>query len=480
MRRFLFALLAFVMLGSTASAQAKRPNFLFVFTDDQRYDAMSVVQAEQGDKARFPWLKTPNMDRLAKQGVRFRNAFVVNSLCAPSRATLLTGQYGHKNGIVNNHTPFPVENVTWATLLRAAGYVTGYIGKWHMDGQKGQRPGFDFSASFIGQGKYVDCPIEVNGVSTPSKGWVDDVTTEYALRFIRQHKTKSFALAVGFKATHGPFDPPPRHQETYAGEQSRPVPNLGVKAIYRTGDDPAPKKKKAAAKGGTNLGYFRCITAADDNLGKLLDVLDELGLADNTVVIFTSDNGYYFGEHGLGDKRSAYEEALRVPYLVRYPPATGRGGRVIDALTTNVDAAPTFLDYAGVPIPKSMDGRSIRPLLEGRQTDWRQAFFYCYFFEKGFPQTPTTTAVRTESAVLIKYPGHDDWTEVYDLARDPYQLKNLAKEPAGAELRKTLEAEYERQSKAIEFRIPDFADRPAAAAAGVELLPPPIVAGKDE
>jgi arylsulfatase A-like enzyme len=472
-RTVLTWLLATLLLGAVApraaaqapAGKAQRPNFLFIYTDDQRWDAMGVVQREQGDKARFPWLKTPNMDRLASQGVRFRNAFVVNSLCAPSRASFLTGQYGHKNGVVNNHTPFPVDNVTWATLLRAAGYVTGYIGKWHMDGQKGQRPGFDFSASFIGQGKYFNCPIEVNGKVTETTGWVDDVSTDFALRFLRENKDRPFALAVGFKAAHGPFDPPPRHKDTFARAEARPVPSLKSKAIYRQdGDEPAKKKKKAAAKGGTNLGYFRCLAAADDNLGKLLDALEELGLAANTIVIFASDNGYYFGEHGLGDKRSAYEESIRIPLLVRLPgpPQKGGTGRVVDDMVLNVDLAPTLLDFAGVAIPKTMDGRSVRPLLEGRKTDWRRAFFYCYFFERNFPGTPTVTAVRTDNAVLIKYPGHDAWTELFDLTRDPYQLKNLFRDAGSADLRRRLEAEYDRQARAIAFRIPDFADTPKA------------------
>ncbi len=198
-----------VFLPAIAAADAapRRPNFLFIYTDDQRWDALSVVQREQGEKGRFPWLHTPHMDRVAAEGVRFRNAFVVNSLCAPSRASFLTGVYGYRNGIVNNHTPFPVENVTYASLLKQAGYVTGYVGKFHMDNQRGQRPGFDFSASFIGQGRYFDCPIEVNGQETPSKGWVDDVSTDYALSFLRTNREKPFALAVGFKATHGPFAP---------------------------------------------------------------------------------------------------------------------------------------------------------------------------------------------------------------------------------------------------------------------------------
>jgi arylsulfatase A-like enzyme len=437
---------------------ARRPNFVFVYTDDQRWDAMGVVQREHGERARFPWLKTPHMDRLAAEGVRFRNAFVVNSLCAPSRASFLTGCYGHVNGVVNNHTPFPVENVTHAGLLRQAGYTTAYVGKWHMDGQRGQRPGFDFSASFIGQGRYVDCPVEVNGKPTETKGWVDDVCTDYALQFLRENKDRPFLLVVGFKAAHGPFDPPPRRKGDYAGEEARAVPNFGTPAIYRGETRPPGADVKPGDKVPTNLNYFRCITAADDNLGRILQALDELKLADDTMVIFASDNGYYLGEHGLGDKRSAYDESLRIPLLVRYPKLGGKG-KAIDPLTLNIDLAPTLLDYAGVAVPKAMQGRSWRPLLEGRAGDWRKAFFYCYFYENNF-RVPTVTAVRSETAKLVKYPGHDEWTELFDLGKDPYEVKNLNKDPGAAALRKDLEAEYERQKAAVDFRIPPFADDP--------------------
>jgi arylsulfatase A-like enzyme len=450
-----FALLLALLCVGPAGAEPRKPNVVFVYTDDQRWDALSVVQAEQGDKARFPWLKTPNMDRLAAEGFRFRNAFVVNSLCSPSRASFLTGQYGHFNGVVNNHTPFPAKNVTHASLLKAAGYTTAYIGKWHMDGQTGQRPGFDFSASFIGQGQYFDCPIEVNGQSTPSKGWVDDVCTDYALQFIRANKDKPFSIVVGFKATHSPFEPPPRHAKTYEGEKLRGVPNLDLKPIYRE-----PDKQKVDSV-TSNLGVFRCVAGADDNLGRILKELDDLKLADDTVVVFASDNGYYLGEHGLHDKRSAYDESMRIPMLVRYPRLAGKGKK-IDQIALNIDLAPTLLDFAGVPIPKEMQGRSWRPLLEGEDANWRKAFYYAYFFENGgSPPTPSVTAVRTDTAKLIKYAGHDDWTEVFDLKNDPYEMKNLAKDAGAAALRKELEAEFDRQAKAIEFRIPDFADNPS-------------------
>jgi arylsulfatase A-like enzyme len=464
----LFLLPMLALLCEDSAADERKPNFVYIFTDDQRWDALGVVQREQGEKARFPWLRTPNLDRLAAEGVRFRNAFVVNSLCAPSRATLVTGQYGHVNGVVNNHTPHPPGNLSLPALLRPAGYVSAYVGKWHHGSQSGQRPGFDYSASFVGQGKYFDCPVEVNGVTTPTKGFIDDVTTDYAADFMRKNQDKPFLLILGYKTCHGPFTPPPRHEKTYEGDEARRVPNLGVRPPYRLAEAaPAGAKKKIAAIASdsptvpTNLNMFRGITAIDDNVGKLLQLLDELQLTEDTVVCFSSDNGYYLGEHGLGDKRSAYEEAMRIPMLVRYPRLITPGS-IENRMVLNVDPAATILDLAGVAAPPTMHGRSWKPIFEEKsEFPWRDSFFYCYFYERGFA-TPTTTAVRTESAKLIKYPGHDDWTEMFNLRDDPYETKNLANEPAYAELRKRLEAEYEEQSKAIGFHIPDFADKPPA------------------
>src|SRR5262245_50146306 len=187
MRPF-YALIVGQMLTAAAAAADRRPNVVFLYADDQRFDALSVVQKEHGDKGRFPWFQTPNMDRLAAEGTRFRNAFVVNSLCSPSRACLLTGRYSHHNGVCNNHTPSPATNVTYSDLLRKAGYATGYFGKFHHGQMPTPRPGFDHCASFIGQGRYVDCPIDVDGRRVDSKGWVDDVTTDYAIKFMTENK----------------------------------------------------------------------------------------------------------------------------------------------------------------------------------------------------------------------------------------------------------------------------------------------------
>jgi arylsulfatase A-like enzyme len=343
-----------------------------------------------------------------------------------------------------------------------------------MGGQRGHRAGFDYSASFIGQGKYFDTPFEINGKSTPTVGWIDDVSTDYTIDFIKRHRDKPFSVVLGFKSCHGPFEPPDRAKDRFAGARARPVPNLNVRAVYRDAGDTSPAAgklsevagdAKAKAADGTypvNLGYFRCVSAIDDNLGRLLKTLDELGLAEDTMVVFASDNGYYHGEHGLGDKRSAYEESLRIPLLVRYPRMIAKGS-VRDDLVLNIDLAPTLADFAGVAVPRQMQGRSWRPLFEGKSAGWRQSFLAEYFWESNFPTTPTLVAVRTHTAKLIKYPGHEEWTELFDLASDPYETRNLVKDSRHRELLAKMNAEFDEQVRATGFRIPDYAHKPGEA-----------------
>ena len=459
-RRAAVWLLAALACAVPLRAADRKPNFLFVYTDDQRWDAMGVVQREQGERARFPWFKSPSMDRLAAEGVRFRNAFATLSLCSPSRAAFLTGRYNHLNGVINNHTPFPTNSVTHATLLRAAGYRTAYIGKWHMGNQRGQRPGFDYSASFIAHGRYNDCPVEINGVSTPTQGWIDDVSTAFAIEWMKQNRDRPFSLVVGFKSPHSPrggANLPERLRNLHAGETSRPTPNLSARAVFH---GPAPEGGNPLhplAANSVHLDYLRHITGADENLGKLLDALDELGLTEDTVVVYTSDNGYYLGEHGLGDKRSIYEESLRIPLLVRYPRLLGKG-KIVDEMVLNIDLAPTFLDLAGVPVPREMQGVSWKALAAGQKpANWRQSFLAEYFYENGGGDTPTLVGVRTAKAKLVKYPGRAEWTEVFDLAVDPYELRNLAADPAATA---KLSAEFDAQVKEVNYAEPQGADKP--------------------
>ena len=442
-----------------------RPNFVFIVTDDQRWDALGVAQRELGEKGRFPWCDTPNMDRLAKEGVRFRNAFVTYSLCSPARASFLTGQYNHQNGVYNNYSPFPARNTTYAEILRRAGYETAFIGKFHHGKQRGPRPGFEYNATFLDQGIYNDCPFEVNGEMVETKGWVDDVSIDYAIDFLKNAKDKPVCMWIGFKSPHEPNLPPPRTKDEFEGMKSRLVPNMVVPAIFRHSSEDAERKalaETALRDDGEiepNLEWFRCIKAADDAVGRLLNALDELKITDNTVVVFTSDNGFYLGEHCLGDKRSAYDESLRIPMLVRYP-ARFPKGTVIDDMVLNIDIAPTFLELAGVPVPPSMQGLSLALLAEGKNVEWRESFLAEYFIDREYPNTPTWVAVRTPSAKLVKYPGHDEWTELFDLSSDPHEINNLAKDPAHRSLLGDMETELSRQIQLVNYHVP--VDAPTA------------------
>lgn len=449
----------------------QRPNFLFMITDDQRWDELGCVQREMGEKGRFPWFVTPNMDRLAEEGIRFRNAFAVNSLCSPSRSCYLTGQYSHVNTVINNHTPMPLDALCCARLLGDAGYTTACIGKFHHGTQK-ERPGFQHIASYIDQGHYHDCPFNVNGTMTPTHGWIDDVATDYAIDFLREHvkgedRAKPFFMYLGFKSPHDPRTPPERCANMFAdGGWSRPVPNLDIYPPYRQ----KPEHPKHTTGPRVHMdkpvyNKFRCIYAADEEVGKMLATLDELNLTENTVIVFVGDHGYYEGEHTLGDKRTAYEEALRVPLLVRWPKLKARG-EVRDQMALNIDLAPTLLDLAGVEIPKEVQGKSWRPLLEGADdANWRKAFFYEYFYENPYNFAPTTLAVRTEAAKLIHYPGHDEWTELFDLAADPYETHNLWNDASHADLRHQMVAEFDKQKSAVNFFMPANVDKPNAESA---------------
>jgi arylsulfatase A-like enzyme len=458
--------LSFWASAALAGERPQRPNIVFMYADDWRWDCLGIVQREQAEKARFPWLETPRLDQLATESIRFDQSFVVNSLCSPGRTCVLTGRYSHLNGIIGNSRPLPVDTPTVATQLKKAGYTNAYCGKYHMDNQR-ERPGFDYVASFVGQGRYNDCPILLNGQQTPTHGWIDDVSTDYAVKFLEQQpKDKPFFLWLGFKSPHGPRggeNLPERSRGLYEGKESRSVPNLDVPAIFNRGQQAAadrPRRRQQQLEG--HRAYMRHITAIDECVGRVLDALDRTGQAANTIVIVGSDNGYYLGEHQLGDKRSAYDESLRVPLLIRLPGKTASRGVASDAIVLNIDYAPTILDFAGAPPLPDAQGRSLRPLLAGQTPkNWRSSFFYEYFKEPNYT-SPTVLAVRTATHKLITYPGHDEWTELFDLAKDPYELKNLA---GDADLMNQLRGEFDAQSQATKFRMPKIpveSDRPAA------------------
>jgi arylsulfatase A-like enzyme len=458
----LLAVTGIIARMAAAEETPQRPNIVFIYADDWRADCLGVVQREQGEQARFPWLQTPRLDEFAAQSVRFGQSFVVNSLCSPGRACVLTGRYNHANGIIGNGRPFPVESVTFAVRLKEAGYKTAYCGKWHMDGQR-ERPGFDYVASFVGQGRYFDCPIILNGRQTATSGWIDDVSTDYAVKFLeKQSNEEPFFLFLGFKSPHGPRggeNLPERVRDLYADDMSRSVPNVDLQAIYRQSGGPgkgdAPRQKGLQVE--SHRAYMRHITAIDECVGRLLDAVDRTGHAEKTIIIVTSDNGYYLGEHGLSDKRSAYEESIRVPLMIRLPGEDAQRGVVNDdAMVLNVDHAATILDFAGAAALPDNQGRSLRPLLEGKTpSDWRDAFFYEYFKE-GQYETPTLLAVRTATHKLVTYPGHDEWTELFDVASDPYETKNLVDD---SELLEKMRGVFDKQADAVAFRMPEGVGR---------------------
>lgn len=473
-RKTLFAVGASLQLIPSgalyAQAKEKQPNILFIYTDDQRFDALSAVQEVQEAKARFPWFKTPNIDRIANEGVRFTNSFVTTSLSSPSRAAFLTGQYSHLSGIVDNHTELiDTTKSTYASEIQKAGYTTGFIGKWHMSNQEGKRPGFDYSFSFIGQGRYNDCPYQLNGKEfVNTKGWVDDVSTDSALTFIKRNEAKPFLLSVAFKSSHANWTPPERLAKAYSDVSLTRSASEGHDTPYkdkvysrwnqRNNKVALTTEEKAWTEKNDEMirNYFRVLKGVDENVGRILDLLDSLHLAENTVVIYSTDNGYYLGEHNLGDKRSAYEESLRTPLLVRYPNHIAKN-TTNDKFVLNVDIAPTILDYANVKRPDSFQGKSWKQLLEGNTKDWRTSFFYEYFYENIY-NTPTVLAVRTETAKLVKYPGQEDWSELFDLSKDPNELHNLYNEKSAVGLKKQLTKEFEKQQKEVQYFYPTFAD----------------------
>jgi arylsulfatase A-like enzyme len=450
MHRLLTFLLCLSSIAGSSPGAVRKPNFIFVIADDHRWDAMGAVQKEHGEKARYPWFGSPSMDRLAAEGVRFRNAFITHSICSPGRAGFLTGQYTHVNGVMDNGTPLPENSVTHATLLRDAGYQTACFGKWHMGNQR-TRPGFSYSASFVDQGIYQNCPVLVNGVRTPTKGWIDDVSTDFAINWIKQNHAKPFSLVLGFKSPHnrrGGANLPERLRNLYQGKTTRRTPNCDLAAVYHKPLTEADKgKERGLSANAVHLDYLRHIKGIDENLGRLLVALDELKIAEDTVVVYTSDNGYFLGERGLGDKRALYEEGIRIPFIVRYPRLFPKG-KLVDELVINQDLTPTFLDLAGLPAQPSMHGASFKELARGNKpAHWRTSFLAYYRKELG--DTPTCHGIRTETAKLIIYPRNPEWTEVYDLKNDPYELNRL---PADGPLATRLKAELDKQMKAVGFK----------------------------
>ncbi|MGH9667971.1 MAG: sulfatase family protein [Bryobacteraceae bacterium] len=467
--------------SSCRRASERRPNILFVLTDDQAVTEMSCY----GNTI----LHTPNMDRLAAEGARFTNCFVTNSLCAPSRASMLSGCYSHITGVRgNSESPGSVEKInpslpTYPKALQQAGYRTGAVGKWHLQSDP---VGFDYSCILPGQGVYFDPDFIENGKRRKIPGYVTDITTDLALNFLEKHAPgpEPFCLLYSHKAPHRPFKPPPRHAKLF-DDVELPYPatfnddyatrKIASEAgdmrfdISLAGDYPdlpgklSPVERKKWLYQRFVKDHHRAVAGVDENLGRVLRYLDQHGLAQDTLVLYTSDNGFFLGEHGWYDKRFMYEPSLRLPLLIRYT-RLGVSGNVPAQMVLNIDYAPTILDFAGVPVPESMQGKSLRPLLEGKApADWRRSMYYEYFEnswltlkgQKPNPNDPNSRyltrhrvvphrGVRTERHKLIQYYGDGDYWELFDLAKDPHELNNVYGNAAYATVTDSLKQELNR------------------------------------
>ena len=413
---------------------ARPRNIVVVLTDDHRYDAMGFLGTQD-------FVRTPVLDRLAREGAHCRNAFVTTALCSPSRATIFTGLYAHQHRVVDNNHPIAPGLVFFPEYLQAAGYETAFIGKWHM-GLEGDapQPGFDRWVSFKGQGDYWPNGdgLNVDGERVAQDGYLTDQLNDFALDWLETRtREKPFMLFLAHKAVHAEFYPAPRHEGLYAdgafrypetmaaGTKDRPmwVENQrnswhGVDFAYHAKLDISDYYKR----------YMETFLSVDEGIGRIVDHLEERGELDDTLILYMSDNGFLFGEHGLIDKRCAYEESMRIPMVARCPALFG-GGRTIDPVVANLDVAPTMLAVAGLVAPDWMAGRSLLPLLTGDDVEWRRELLYEYYWERNFPQTPTVHALREDRYKYVRYHGVWDVDELYDLAEDPGEKHNLIFSP---------------------------------------------------
>jgi arylsulfatase A-like enzyme len=453
MKKILSLIIAVVsfLSSSTHAASTPRPNIVFVLVDDLRWDGLSCMGS--------PIAKTPNIDRIAKEGALFKNFFVTLPLCAPSRATFLTGQYAHRNGVIDNgnHNELSHKLVTFPKLLRDVGYETAYIGKLHMGNDDSPRPGFDRWVSFKGQGVYTDPMINFDGKAEKVSGYITDILNSNAVAFVKKDHTKPFVLYLAHKAVHGPFTPAERYKNLYEGATAKPPPSFndsheGKPAVtYSEGLVINGKRNKSAPK--TEKKYpvqsmiqqLRALAAIDDGVGQIFKALEETKQLDNTIFIFSSDNGYFWGEHGLADKRWAYEESIRDPFLVRYP-KLAKAGTVIDKMVLNIDLAPTMLELGGAKIPDDIQGKSFLPLLKNPNAKWRDEALFEYFNEKQY-RTPAWKAVRTDRWKYIRYTDLKGMDELYDLNADPYELKNLINDRSSSKQLTELEMKLDKLTK---------------------------------
>ena len=502
--------------GAVFALTPPRPNILFIMTDDHAAHAMSCYGSQVN--------QTPHMDRLAREGIRFDRCFAVNSICTPSRATILTGKYSHKNGVpVFNR--FDGAQPTVAKLLQGAGYYTAMLGKWHL----GSDPtGFDYWNILPGQGRYNNPILYDRDGSQVYPGYATDVITDLALAVLKNRpKDKPFFLMCHHKAPHREWVPDGKHRLQFAGRQIPEPPTLGDNYEGRSDalreqqqsvfndltrrdlklQPPAgltgpqsnrwlsvkPTEVEIEVNGRKQLltgdelkrwkyqrymqDYLACVQSVDDNIGRLLEWVDANGLRENTLVIYTSDQGFFLGDHGLYDKRFMYEPSLKMPFVARWP-AGIKPGRIADALAINCDFAPTFLDLASLATPSDMQGRSLLPLFQGRRpADWRTGMYYRYYHDPGHHNTRAHYGLRTETHKLIYFWKKDQW-ECYDLVKDPQEMRNLYTDPASQGLVARLKDQLFRLKREMQdddqysLEMPkDGVDGPGPARKGSRLPP---------
>lgn len=450
----------YVALSQTQESEKNRPNIIFIMTDDHAAHAISCY----GSKIN----KTPNLDRLAREGMRFNNCFCTNAICAPSRAVILTGKYSHLNGIIDNAVKFDGSQQTFPKLLQKAGYRTAIIGKWHLQSDP---TGFDYWNILPGQGVYHNPVMIEMGQRKKHTGYVTDIITDLCLKWLKERPAdKAFCLMYHHKAPHREWEPDDKHAKLYE-DTDIPIPET-FNDDYKTRCAAARQQemtieqhlnekdlKMAPPEGLTGQelkkwkyqryikDYLRCVAAVDDNVGRLLDYLDTSGLAENTIVVYTSDQGFYLGDHGWFDKRFMYEHSLRMPLLVRYPKEI-KAGSINDDIVLNLDFAPTFLDFAGVTVPSDMQGHPLRPLVQGNTPqNWRTSMYYHYYEYPAVHSVKRHYGIRTKRYKLIHFYYDIDAWELYDLEKDPNELNNVYDNPAYAEIAKQLKTELQQLRK---------------------------------
>ncbi len=452
-----------VALGSTmrTEAAASRPNVILIVVDDLRFDDFGA--------AGHPFVNTPHIDRLAREGARFLNSFAPTPLCSPSRAGILTGLYTRHHGILDNTDRSSMSHAlaTFPRRLQRAGYETAFIGKWHMGNDPTPRPGFDHWVAMRGQGEAENPWLHEGARTGTVEGYVTDILTDRALDFVRRPRDRPFFLLLAHKALHpniiqhadgsttpigeGAFVPAERHRSLYRAQPlprraNYALPPRGKPALERRIGDLPPLGPATATGDATIRDRLRMLAAVDEGLGRLMAELEKRGALDDTAIWLTGDNGYFYGEHGLGEERRlAYEESIRVPLLVRYP-SLARAGTTPSQMALTIDLAPTILELAGLAPEPSIDGRSLVPVLRGQAPGWRTSFPIEYWSDTVFPRIERMgyDAVRTERYKYIRFRELEGMDELYDLDSDPWELQNLIASSAHEIVREELKAELRR------------------------------------